>query len=213
MEIIAHRGASIEEAENTLPAFVRAVEIGANWIELDVHLTKDGVVVVHHDFEHNDAHLGDQYAHEVEAPTLEEVFALDLKGLGVMVELKGDERTPAETLVKKVLELSQNQLVLLGSLDPDIMQLLVDLAPSLPHIEIADRYEELRIFPKKVALKFEHLKLEHVDALKEKGIELWVWTVDLPTDALKLKNLDVDGIITNDPRVLKSALTEGVDEL
>ena len=116
MEIIAHRGASIEEAENTLPAFIRAIDIGADWIELDVHLTKNGVVVVHHDFEHKDTHLSELHADEVEAPTLEEVLNLDLKGRGVMVEIKGDKKTPSEELVKAVIDLTQGKPVILGSL-------------------------------------------------------------------------------------------------
>lgn len=47
--VIAHRGASRECPENTLPAFLRALELGVDGIELDVHLTRDKVVVVHHD--------------------------------------------------------------------------------------------------------------------------------------------------------------------
>lgn len=47
--VIAHRGASRECPENTLPAFLRALELGVDGIELDVHLTRDHVVVVHHD--------------------------------------------------------------------------------------------------------------------------------------------------------------------
>ena len=49
-ELIAHRGASRERRENTLPAFERALELRADGIELDTHTTADGVVVVHHDF-------------------------------------------------------------------------------------------------------------------------------------------------------------------
>lgn len=49
LEIIAHRGASRECLENTLPAFDRALAQGADGIELDVHVTRDGKVVVHHD--------------------------------------------------------------------------------------------------------------------------------------------------------------------
>jgi glycerophosphoryl diester phosphodiesterase len=49
LEIIAHRGTPREHPENSLPGFRRALEYGANGIELDVHLTSDGVVVVHHD--------------------------------------------------------------------------------------------------------------------------------------------------------------------
>ncbi|MGM8365069.1 glycerophosphodiester phosphodiesterase [Virgibacillus sp. W0181] len=48
-KIIAHRGASHEAPENTLPAFQLAYEIGAEGIETDVHLTKDGVPVLMHD--------------------------------------------------------------------------------------------------------------------------------------------------------------------
>lgn len=47
--VIAHRGASVEAPENTLPAFALAVELGADAIELDVHLSADGEVVVLHD--------------------------------------------------------------------------------------------------------------------------------------------------------------------
>jgi glycerophosphoryl diester phosphodiesterase len=51
VEYIAHRGAKREHVENTLPAFARALELGADGVELDVHRTRDGVIVVHHDFE------------------------------------------------------------------------------------------------------------------------------------------------------------------
>lgn len=50
-QIIAHRGAMREAPENTLPAFARALEMGADGIELDVHLSRDGRLVVIHDFD------------------------------------------------------------------------------------------------------------------------------------------------------------------
>ena len=49
-QIIAHRGASGTAPENTLPAFERAVALGARMIELDVQCTADGAVVVIHDW-------------------------------------------------------------------------------------------------------------------------------------------------------------------
>src|SRR5690606_11412908 len=49
VKIIAHRGASAHAPENTMAAFRKAIEMGANYIELDVHLSKDGKVVVLHD--------------------------------------------------------------------------------------------------------------------------------------------------------------------
>jgi len=47
--VIAHRGASAELPENTLPAFERAVELGADFVEFDVHARGDGALVVAHD--------------------------------------------------------------------------------------------------------------------------------------------------------------------
>jgi glycerophosphoryl diester phosphodiesterase len=49
MRLYAHRGAAIELPENTLPAFARAIDLGADALELDVHATCDGIVVVSHD--------------------------------------------------------------------------------------------------------------------------------------------------------------------
>jgi len=47
--LYAHRGASAERPENTMPAFTRAVEIGVDALEMDVHLTRDGHLIVMHD--------------------------------------------------------------------------------------------------------------------------------------------------------------------
>ena len=49
--VIAHRGASADERENTLPAFERAIELGADFVELDVQVSSDGVLVVFHDLD------------------------------------------------------------------------------------------------------------------------------------------------------------------
>jgi glycerophosphoryl diester phosphodiesterase len=47
--VYAHRGARLELPENTLPAFRRALELGADALELDCHMTRDGIIVVSHD--------------------------------------------------------------------------------------------------------------------------------------------------------------------
>src|SRR5689334_18596174 len=47
--VLAHRGANRVEPENTVAAFTRALELGADGVELDVHRTADGGIVVHHD--------------------------------------------------------------------------------------------------------------------------------------------------------------------
>ena len=95
--VIAHRGASAEERENTLPAFERAIELGADFVELDVQVASDGTLVVFHDLDlarltplrgpvrrRTAAEL-----REHGIPTLEEVVELTRGRIGVMAELKG----------------------------------------------------------------------------------------------------------------------------
>ena len=74
MLVIAHRGASFDLPENTLPAFERAIEVGADYVEFDVH---NDLSVTH-----------DRPKRGVTYPTLGEVIELCRGRIGVMVELK-----------------------------------------------------------------------------------------------------------------------------
>src|SRR5438034_64515 len=87
MLVIAHRGASGELPENTLPAFERAIEVGADYVELDIH---NDLAVTH-----------DRPRRGVTYPTLEEVIELCRGRIGVMVELK----RPRLDTVKRTLDL------------------------------------------------------------------------------------------------------------
>jgi hypothetical protein len=105
---IAHRGASAYEPENTLRAFERAIEMGATMLELDVHLSRDGRVVVIHDPDlarttDGEGHVTDLSLAEIRrfdaglgerVPILEEVVELVRGQAQLYVELKG-QRTPA----------------------------------------------------------------------------------------------------------------------
>ena len=112
VDVIAHRGASAYAPENTLASFSKAIELKADWFELDVHLTKDGQVVVTHDgnlervagikktvpemtlAEIRQADAGAWFAKEFTGerfPTLDETLALAAKGrIGVYIEVKSD---------------------------------------------------------------------------------------------------------------------------
>ena len=77
--VIAHRGASWEEPENTLPAFRRAIAVGADYVEFDVHAARDGSLVVGHGWP--------RASHEY--PTLEEVLDVVNGRVGVMLGRAG----------------------------------------------------------------------------------------------------------------------------
>ncbi|MCY4112087.1 MAG: glycerophosphodiester phosphodiesterase family protein [Chloroflexi bacterium] len=108
--VIAHRGDTAAGPENTLPAFAAAIDAGADGIELDVHPSRDGAPVVHHDYylerttngaglvtDHTLAELraldagawfGEAFAGE-RLPTLEEVLSLAAGRVRLEIELKG----------------------------------------------------------------------------------------------------------------------------
>src|SRR3954468_8982493 len=95
MLVIAHRGASSELPENTLPAFERAIEIGADAIELNVHPDADGRLVV----THAPPRRGVAY------PALEEALDLCRGRIPVMVELKTPRRYRAQNVVARSVRL------------------------------------------------------------------------------------------------------------
>ena len=94
--VIAHRGASADERENTLPAFERAIAVGADFVELDVQVSADGALVVFHDLDLDrltplrgplaKRPLAELREHAI--PTLEDVLELTRGRIGVMAELK-----------------------------------------------------------------------------------------------------------------------------
>ena len=95
MLVIAHRGASAELPENTLPAFERAIELGADFVELDVHADAEGRLVV----AHGRPRPGGDY------PTLEEALELMHGRIGVMVELKTPARYRSTDIVARTVRL------------------------------------------------------------------------------------------------------------
>src|SRR4051794_28695822 len=98
--IQAHRGARAECPENTMAAFERALEIGADSVELDVHMTKDGQIAVFHDFYMNAVAVHSMTLSELQKkdpriPALKDVFErFRNENFIVDVEIKSDERYP-----------------------------------------------------------------------------------------------------------------------
>jgi glycerophosphoryl diester phosphodiesterase len=95
MLVIAHRGVSSELPENTLLAFERAIEVGADYVELDVHADADGRLVVTHE----------PPRARREYPTLEAALDLMRGRIGVMVELKTPSRYRKHRVVQRTVDL------------------------------------------------------------------------------------------------------------
>lgn len=235
-KVIAHRGASKEAPENTLSSFAKAIPIGVDAIEMDVHLTSDGVPIVIHDGifgrTTDSAYLKrtiDLTAKEVKTldvgawnqerfkgeqiPTLEDVLRLVNGSVRMMVEIKKDN-SPPKQIVQAVLENLKNYKgpVIIGSFSPEIVQEVMKKAPEYPVIGILEEPHMLAEFRKMqvkhLAIWFPLLSAGLIQQLHDEGIEVWTFTVDNPGLAKHLASIKVDGIITNDPRNIKQVLRE-----
>lgn len=154
-QIFAHRGAKSVAPENTLPAFQRAVEMGVDGIELDVHCSKDGKLVVIHDetlegttngtgkvgaytaaqLAQIDAgsHFSAAFA-GVGVPTLDEVFDLVGQRCLVNVELKSEDPNggdQAEPLIAMIAERNLYEQVIVSSFNPPSLIKMRALAPKV----------------------------------------------------------------------------------
>lgn len=142
VQIFAHRGAKRAAPENTLPAFQKALEMGVDGIELDVQCSKDGVLVVMHNFTVNEttngigpvsdftaaelaqldagSHFGIEFS-RVGVPTLEQVFDLVGDRCRVNVEIKSKDPTggpEVEALVATIVRRNLYDQVIVSSFNP-----------------------------------------------------------------------------------------------
>jgi glycerophosphoryl diester phosphodiesterase len=231
VELIAHRGASRERRENTLPAFTRALELGADGIELDVHASSDGVVIVHHDampraespspalrgraFTELTAReiSGFRFADGSRIPTLAQVIDLVGDRATLYVELKGRgiERSVLDTLRDSktrhaVHSFDHASVKHVGSLSGTTRTGIL-LASYLVEPERALETAGARDYWQSNDLVDEAL----VSRVHAAGGRVIVWTVNQPSDAAALAAMGVDGVCTDDLRAVGAALGRAVE--
>ncbi len=221
-QVIAHRGASKAERENTVVAFRRAGELGAQAVELDVRRTADGVLVVHHN-----AHLGDRRLIAAldraelpeHVPTLGE--GLDAcMGMWVNVEIKND---PSEADFDATESIADETIAHLLARDDDHRWLIscfrmetVDRCRALaPQIKTAWLCAEAPSGISQTLLEKGHCALHPWVAMLTRevgedchsaGVQVNSWTCDDPARMAELIEWGIDGICTNVPDVALAVL-------
>lgn len=225
--IYAHRGASADHPENTSAAFAAAVEQGADAVELDVRLSSEGDLVVHHD-----AHFpGGSTVYSTprdERPEhcVELDAALEACGtLLVNVEIKnspGDLGAPEVphdlTVVDRVLALlaerrdrGSRDRIVISSFDWSTLERTRSLGgwpTALLTMDVhGDAIERAAAAGDVAANVWDPMvDADLVQRCHRLGLELNVWTVDDPTRLVELAALGVDGLITNVPALARQAL-------
>lgn len=229
--VIAHRGASVRAAENTIAAFRIARVERADAVEFDVRRTRDGGYVVHHG-----AVLasGDPIATLTTSdlrraaphvPTFDEAMAA-CTGMWVDVEVKNAPDDPdfdpeagtAAAVARWIAARRRYHDVLVSSFDPAsvtaVRRIDATIATGLltgPELPPGEGLHRAQALGCRALLPYAGLLADGVaDRIVEtaSGLGLWIiaWTVDDPPQVRRLAAARVSGIITNDPAVTRSAL-------
>jgi glycerophosphoryl diester phosphodiesterase len=216
MQKIGHRGSKGHVAENTLVSFQKALDLGVDGIELDVHLSSDGEIMVIHDETIDRTTFGKGFVNDISSfelkkfgiPTLQEVFNLVNKQCFINIEIKDTKATIAVTeLVQKyILEHNWNaNFFQISSFDWTNLENIARLNPRINlGVLTENTIEDAIQFGKKINAHsinpfFKLLNTENVKSIHENGFKIYTWTVNSTEDVIFVKSLNVDGIISDFP--------------
>lgn len=216
MKKIGHRGASGYEHENSLLSFGKAIDLSVDGIELDVHLSSDGVIMVIHDETIDRTTNGKGFVNqftssqliELGIPTLIEVLDLVNCNCFINIELKGiGTAKPAVDLISHYIsEKNWNyDDFLVSSFDWKMLEETRLLNPKIRiGILTEASIEDALAFAKKIKAFSIHpnyrlLTKENVALMQENGFEVFTWTVNSFEDIQKIKSFKVNGIISDFP--------------
>src|SRR5262249_17467630 len=197
MLVIAHRGASWDEPENTLPAFRRAIDVGADYVGSDGPAARDGPLVGGQD------RPGRRHA----SPTLQEVLDVVVGRVGVMVELKHPYLYRRHDVVQRTLALVDDDAVII-CFEAGALRTIRRLRPKLRTLQHVGFGVTLRRAAGAWAVGFsnERVTPRALARPHAAGFETTVYTVNEPQRMLELASLGVSGIFTDCPDRARTTL-------
>jgi glycerophosphoryl diester phosphodiesterase len=220
---IGHRGAKGHIAENTIASIRKAIELGADGIEIDVFLCKSGEIVLFHDktlekLTNGYGNIEDKNLEELRKlkvlnssysiPTLEEVLKSIDKDVFLNIELKGRNTAQGSLdLIRKYIRKNKielnnilfssfnwEELKDLRSLSDKVQLALITEGDPLLAIDFAIQLNAVAINP-----NYKDLNKKNISKINEKGLKIYTWTVNSKIQIDRLKALNVNGIITDYP--------------
>ncbi|MCZ6679893.1 MAG: glycerophosphodiester phosphodiesterase family protein [Candidatus Poribacteria bacterium] len=220
MTITGHRGAAKLEPENTLRSIQKAIELGVDQIEIDVHLTRDQHLVVIHDAtvdRTTDGHgaVADFTLEEIKQldagkgeriPTLQEVINLVRGKVILQIELKGPGT--AEPVVRGVEQNSIENEVVLTSFVHDRLHDAHRLNPSLALGALwskppADACEQaIEMGAEALHIQHQQIDADLVQKAHAHGLQIRAWNPDTTEEMQRVIDLGVDAVGSNRPDLL-----------
>lgn len=224
--VVGHRGAAGLEPENSLDGVRKAIEIGADMVEIDVRCSKDGVVFVLHDAyldrttimqgRLSDYHSSDliekaQFKVDNSAcmPTLKELCK-ELSGsqTRLMIEIKDYDNF--EIIVNEAKSLLPMTQIAFACFNHDICNQIKSLVPESEVVAIIsgvpEYFEQLLLASRidSVSLDYNTLDVPMIERLQTAGFRVYVWTVNQPHNMVDVIESRCYGVITNYPDLMMS---------
>ncbi len=220
----AHRGASGHEPENTLSAVEKAISLGTDWIEVDVYAVKGELIVIHDErlerTTNGTGYVTEKplaYLRSLDAgkgqriPTLREILDSVDRRAGINIELKGPKTASLavsliEEYVKErpwnyeqfiVSSFNRRQLRKGKKLNPRIrIGILID-CPRRQYAIFARRYDAYSVH-----VQIDIASARFIRRAHERGLKVFVYTVNSSLEIDRLQVLGVDGIFTDFPELV-----------
>lgn len=215
--IIAHRGASAVAPENTIAAFQAAIDAGADGIEFDVRLTREGVPVVIHDetlyrtagVRGRVSDMSLDQLRQFDVPSVAQLFELfQSNNLALHLEMKGHEAQLAEACCRVVEQYRLKDRVIFSCFEHSVLQTVKDIDPEF---KTAALFQPPAAFILKraraigadgIALHYRLANKRLVEDATQAGLKVAVWTVDDPAWVEHARTTGIYAIITNNPSAL-----------
>ncbi|UCC21192.1 MAG: glycerophosphodiester phosphodiesterase [Promethearchaeota archaeon] len=228
--VIAHRGASSIAPPNTMKSFQKAIELDADYIEFDVHRSKDGEIVIIHDAyisqESGQTRLiKDMTLQELknidvgngeQIPTLKELIKIAKGNIGLHCEVKAlnfskelvqlliQENLRESTIISSFLF---NELLKIQKLDTSLKLGLI-IPKEIRSLQALIKYSQKAIDNNFYAVHpyFKSINKEYIEFTHKHNLKVNVWTVNMESDMKEVLKLGIDGIISDDIDLVKKLL-------
>ncbi len=232
IQIIAHRGSATYVPENTLAALDYSIQHGADMAEIDVQMTKDKEVILMHDsnlkrtsgYDQKVTETTYQKIRQLEVggrfdaaffgepiPTLEEALKKAKGKLTLMIEIKVSDDT--SEITKKVIELieahNMEDECLIGSMDYRVLQVAKMINPDIQTVYITalayGDYQNLKDVDY-YSIEASFISYALISQVHHSGKQIYAWTVNKEATMQTMIAMQVDGIVTDNPTLLKKQM-------
>lgn len=211
MLVIAHRGASALVQENTLASFSLAQKLGSTWFETDIQRTKDGVLVLYHDYLlPSSKHIkGLNYStlRKINIPTLKELLEQTSQDITLNLEIKNDDNL-YKGIEGEIAALLNQKIfkgeILISSFDYPTLVRMKTLCPTLKYGVLTRKFnlqENLSLNSYSVHISVKRVTPQIIKTCHRAGLKVFIYTVNDYKTYLALEQMGADGVFSNIPYI------------